>query len=210
MPNTMVSTIACSAVRSRPAGPSPWFAWLFIGWFCLAMASVQAAEITVSAPQLEVSDDGLALSADFALDLNPVLEEAVNRGVVLHFVIDFELNRPRWYWLDEKLFSRSQTMRLSYHALTRQYRLANGALHQNFDSLSSALRVLSRLRYWQVVDKSERALLRAGETLQAAVRMRLDLTQLPRPFQVAAIGNRDWSLQSDWLAWQYVLPAEAR
>ena len=27
----------------------------------------------------------------------------------------------RWYWLDEKLVSRSQTYRLSYNALTRQY-----------------------------------------------------------------------------------------
>ncbi len=28
--------------------------------------------------------------------------------------------------------------------------------------------------------------------------MRLDTTQLPKPFQINAIANRDWTLESDW------------
>jgi hypothetical protein len=71
-----------------------------------------------------LTDEGYVLSADFRFESEfASLEEAVNRGVVLHFVADFELTRERWYWLDEKLLSRSLTYRLSYHALTRQYRL---------------------------------------------------------------------------------------
>jgi len=30
------------------------------------------------------------------------------------------------------------------------------------------------------------------------VRMRLDTSQLPRPFQINALTNRDWTLSSDW------------
>jgi hypothetical protein len=30
------------------------------------------------------------------------------------------------------------------------------------------------------------------------VRMRLDVSQLPKPFQVNAITSREWSLASDW------------
>jgi hypothetical protein len=108
-----------------------------------------AAEIDISNPQLVAGDDGYVLSADFKFDLTPRLEEAVTKGVVLYFVADFELTKGRWYWLDEKLASRSQTYRLSYHALTRQYRLSTGGLHQSFPTLSEAVQVLSRLRNWE-------------------------------------------------------------
>jgi len=165
-----------------------------------------AAEIEVSAPQLLAGDDGYVLSADFNFELNQRLEEAVTRGVVLYFVADFELSRPRWYWLDEKVLTRSQTYRLSYHALTRQYRLSTGALHQSFSSLSEAMRMLAHLRNWNVADRSDKSL-RVGEPYLAALRLRLDITQLPRPFQISALGNRDWSLASDWKTWQVSLPA---
>lgn len=171
----------------------------------LLPALAWAAEIEVANPQIAAGDDGYALSADFGFELNPRLEEAVNKGVTLHFVADFELSRPRWYWLDEKLGSRSQTFRLSYHALTRQYRLSTGGLHQSFASLSDALRVLTHLRNWTVIERSDK-LVRSGEPYQAALRLRLDVNQLPRPFQITALGNRDWSLGSDWLRWQAILP----
>lgn len=172
---------------------------------------VLAAEIEIANPQITASEDGFVVSADFAFELNERLEEAVSRGVVLYFVTEFEMTRPRWYWLDEKVVSRSQTQRLSYHALTRQYRLSRGGLHQSFDTLSEALRVLSRLRNWLVIDgRGEKAGVQAGDTYMAALRMRLDINQLPRPFQISALGNRDWSLASDWKVWQATLPVEAR
>lgn len=172
---------------------------------------VLAAEIEIANPQITASEDGFVVSADFAFELNERLEEAVSRGVVLYFVTEFEMTRPRWYWLDEKVVSRSQTQRLSYHALTRQYRLSRGGLHQSFDTLSEALRVLSRLRNWLVIDgRGEKAGVQAGDNYMAALRMRLDINQLPRPFQISALGNRDWSLASDWKVWQATLPMEAR
>lgn len=176
------------------------------------------AEIEVADPQIAAGEDGYVLSADFRFELNPRLEEAVTKGVVLYFVADFELTRARWYWLDEKLASRSQTYRLSYHALTRQYRLSTGGLHQSFATLSDAMQVLSRLRNWLVVEKGgnkgEKSV-HPGETYDAALRLRLDMTQLPRPFQITALGNRDWSLDSDWKTWRAtmppaILPAEAQ
>ena len=158
------------------------------------------AEIEVIDPQLRLSDEGYVLAVDFRFDLNTRLEEAVSRGVVLYFVADFELSRDRWYWLDEQLASRSQTYRLSYHALTRQYRLTTGGLHQSFETLSEALRVLRRIRNWLVIDKDSKSLV-PGEVYQASVRFRLDLNQLPRPFQISALGNKDWTLASDWKHW---------
>jgi hypothetical protein len=165
-----------------------------------------SAEIEINNPQLLASDDGYVLNADFTFDLNARLEEAVTKGVALHFVAEFELGRPRWYWFDDKLATRSQTVRLSYHALTRQYRVTTGGLHQSYGTLTEALRAVSRLRNWLVVERGDKAP-KAGDTLQAALRIRLDLNQLPRPFQISALGNRDWNLASDWKIWMATLPA---
>lgn len=164
-----------------------------------------AAEIEIVDPQIAATEDGYAVSADFKFELNQRLEDAVSKGLTLHFVADFELTRGRWYWLDEKLITRNRDFRLSYHALTRQYRVSTGGLHQSFSSLSDALAMLSRLRGWMVTDRE--ALLRPGEPYQAALRLRLDITQLPRPFQITSLGNKDWHLASDWKIWPVTLPA---
>lgn len=165
-----------------------------------AVSLACAADITVRHPQISIGEEGYVLAADFNLNLNPRLEEAVTRGVALYFVVDFELSRSRWYWLDEQLVSRSQSFQLSYHALTRQYRLSTGTLHQSFPSLDDALRILSRLRNWHVIEKSG---LKSDQTYFAALRMRLDLTQMPKTFQVNALANRDWNLSSEWSRWQF-------
>lgn len=174
---------------------------LFLGLILLlAVPGAQAADISARNPLLSAGEDGYVLTADFSVNLNARLEDAVAKGVALYFVVDFELTRSRWYWLDEQVASRSQSLQLSYHALTRQYRLSTGALHQNFASLDDALRILSRLRNWQVFDKSS---VTADHTYLAAVRMRLDLSQMPKTFQVNALANRDWNLSSEWARWTF-------
>ena len=171
--------------------------WL-VAFLALLPVLVLAVEIEIANPQIAASEDGYVVSADFSFELNERLEEAVTRGVVLYFVTEFEMTRPRWYWLDEKVVSRNQTHRLSFHALTRQYRLSTGGLHQSFDTLSEALRILSRLRNWVVIDvRAEKPIVQAGDTYTAALRMRLDINQLPRPFQISALGNKDWRLATE-------------
>jgi hypothetical protein len=171
----------------------------------LAVPLALAAEISLRSVQLVPSDDGYSLTADANINFNTRLEEAVNKGVVLYFAADFELTRPRWYWFDEHVIHRSKTFQLSYHALTRQYRLSTGALHQGYATLEEALLVLSHLRHWQVLDKGE---VKAGQTYVAALRLHLDLTQMPKTFQVSALANKDWNLSSDWLRWNFS-PTEA-
>ncbi len=182
--------------------------WLLLLAFVPVLA--WTAEIDIVNQQIFANEDGYTLSADFRFELTPRLEEAVSKGVVLYFVLDVEMTRARWYWLDEKLVDRSQTYSLSYHALTRQFRLSTGGLHQSFPTLTEALAVLSRLRHWLIVDKADKNV-RAGEPYQAALRLRLDINQLPRPFQITALGNKDWNLASDWKIWLVTLPVpEAR
>jgi hypothetical protein len=173
---------------------------LALGWY----ASARADNIEIHHISLEGNDEGYALDADFQIDLNPRLEEAVDKGVPMYFEVEFELTRKRWYWFDERPVSKQLMLRLSYHALTRQYRVSSGALYQSFSSLPEALRVLSRVRSWQVLERSE---LDAGTEYQAELRMRLDVTQLPKPFQLNALTSRDWNLASEWRRWPFRVKA---
>ncbi|MES2771092.1 MAG: DUF4390 domain-containing protein [Pseudomonadota bacterium] len=166
------------------------------------MPSAQASEINAYKTQLVLTDDSYAVFADFNIELNPRLEEAIEKGVMLYFTADFELNRPRWYWLDEQVLSRNQTFRLSYHALTRQYRLSTGGLHQNFDTLGEALHILSRLRNWVVFDKTT---IKNETSYSASLRLRLDLTAMPKTFQVTALANKDWDISSEWVRWSFIV-----
>ena len=87
---------------------------------------------------------------------------------------------------------------LSYNSLTRQYQVGVGTLHENFATLAEALGFLRKVRVSDVVAAEA---LTKGKSYTAAVRMRLDGTQLPRSFQVSAVGSREWSLGSDWYRW---------
>src|SRR5438132_5859742 len=169
---------------------------LCIGWLVLlAAAPAWADEIEVRAAELRAVEDGLLLDADFAFELTPRLAEVVAGGVPLYFRVDFELTRRRWYWFDETAASKRLQLRLSYHALSRQYRLSTGLLQQSFATLEEALNVLKHLRNWLVAD---RTVTFSDADYEAAVRMRLDSTLLPKPFQVSALTSRELQLESHW------------
>ena len=169
---------------------------LCIGWLVLlAAAPAWADEIEVRAADLRAVEDGLVLDADFAFDLTPRLSEVVANGVPLYFQVDFELTRRRWYWFDDTAAAKRLHLRLSYHALSRQYRLSTGLLQQSFATLDEALNVLKRIRSWLVVDRTVSF---ADADYEAAVRMRLDTSLLPKPFQLSALTSRELQLDSPW------------
>jgi len=193
-PAALVSSMLRRFAAWGPAGVRALLAALLLA----VAAPVLAEGIEAKSAALVPDDDGWSLEADFDIQFSPRLEEAINRGVPLYFVVEFELARPRWYWLDEKPVQVSQTYKISYTPLLRQYRLSVGNLYQNFTRLDEVTRVLSRLRGWHVADKGA---LKKDTTYQAGLRMRLDTAQLPKPFQVNAIASRDWTLASDWQRW---------
>lgn len=159
-----------------------------------------------SVPTVEPVPDGegFTLSAEFEVPLTRSLADAVGRGVPLYFVIEFEMYRPRWWWYDELVVERSKTWRLAYHALTRQYRVTADGVIYPFDSLEAALRSIVRVRNWRVVSAADE--LSPGTVYEAQVRLRLDTSQLPKPFQIRGLTNRDWNPQAEWKRFTFTAP----
>jgi hypothetical protein len=169
----------------------------------LSALCAHADGIYVKSAELAPVEGGYSLVANYEVALTPTLEEALVRGLALTFVTDFELVYPRWWTLN--LWNRVVTdlrirQRLSYNALTRQYRLSFGSLHQNFDTLREALAVLGRVRRPTAVQQAQ---VEPGVVYEAALRLRLDTSRLPKPLQIDAIGSRDWNLTSDWYRWTF-------
>jgi len=179
-------------------------AWLLL--LLLAASVVHAGSIEPKRATLNPGDDGYTLAAEFALDLGPRLEDAVARGVPLYFNLEFIIERQRKYWVNEHIVARSLSYRLAYSSLTRQYRLSTGNLHQNFATLDEALRVVGRIAALPVV---ERDAIRPGETYEVAVRLGVDRSQLPKPFQVDAITDRSLHVDAKVLRWQFTAPGTA-
>lgn len=163
--------------------------------FALPSTFVRADSIIARNALLDPGEDGWMLSTDFQITLSTPVEEALSKGITLFFILELEVNRARWYWFDQRAGSATQSYRLGYNTLTRQYRLSAGTLFQNFTTLEEALAVLGRVRRRPMLPL---AALAPGNTYMAAVRMRLDLSQLPRPFQASPFAAREWTLTSDW------------
>jgi hypothetical protein len=191
-----------TASSTRSCRSPSWIAAALAAFLLLglcALAPARAADgIEIRKAALTAAEDGYFLEAEFDITLTHTLEDALNKGVPLYFLLEFELIRPRWYWLNEKIASKRQQYRLGYNALTRQYRVGIGTLYQNFATLTEALTFLSRVR---LSDIAEPGALGKGASYTAALRMRLDNSQLPRPFQISAVGSREWSVGSDWHRW---------
>ncbi len=169
----------------------------------LCLRGAWAEGIVIKSAEVVPQESNFVLNATFDVSLGHVLEDALTRGVPLNFVTEFELEYPRWYflnlWNKEIAIYRNQ-QKLSYNVLSRQYRLSAGGLHQNFDTLDEVLAVMGRTRNRPV---TQRDMVPPGEVYIAGVRMWLDTSQLPKPLQINALGSRDWNLSSDWYRWSF-------
>lgn len=171
---------------------------LFFVLFAVPLAWAAASSLNIKTAELVAADEAYVLNADFDLNLSGAVEEAVNKGVPLNFLIEFQITSPRRYWFDDEIVTATSIVAISYHALSRQYLINRDNHQQSFASLQEAKAEFSHLREWQVVEKN---LLKKGENYQAALRVRLDQSKLPKPLQVDALGSEDWNIVSERYHW---------
>ena len=152
--------------------------------------------------QVDRTAEGLFVTATVNFELPSVVEDALLKGIPLVFVAEVDVVRNRWYWYDKKLISAERHFRLAFQPLTRRWRLniASGqispnslglALNQSFDSLPEAMAAVRRISRWKVAEAGE---LEADPKHSLEFSYRLDVSQLPRPFQIGVLGQADWSI----------------
>jgi len=195
------STPCCASSNAGGPRKGTWLTLVWLLYWCLQTAHAEG--IVVRSADVAYRDNQLILNASHSIALTHGLEDALVRGVPLHFVTEFEVESPRWYFLNlwnETHISWRNEQRLTYNVITQQYRLSVGALHQNFDTLDEVLAILGSTRN-RVLTPADP--LQAGEVYIAGIRITLDVTRLPKPMQLNAIGSREWQLGSDWYRWTF-------
>jgi hypothetical protein len=162
------------------------------------MAESPATEVTQL--RLERTEEGVLLSASVTFEVPPVIDDALAKGIPMFFVAEAVLFRDRWYWYDKQVTSVARHMRLSYQPLTRRWRLVVSptaignsglALGQTFDTREEAMSAVQRISHWKIAEAGE---VDAEARYNVDFRFRLDVSQLPRPFQIGALGQSDWNI----------------
>ena len=163
-----------------------------------SIAFAASSSIDIKEAELQAIDDYYALSAEVEVSFDDTIEAAVNKGVPLHFLIEFQVVKPRKYWFDDEIETVTRSVVLSYHALSRQYLVTRGAHQKSFESLAEAEQELMVINDWKVLDKAQ---LEKNEPYNAALLVRLDQTKLPKAIQVDAISSEKWNLTSQKFEW---------
>ncbi len=89
----------------------------------LAIAGwAHAATIELRDVEVVRNDEGLHLSFTARFELPKTVEEALLKGVPLHFVAEATTYRSRWYWRDQRVAHAVRSWRLAYQPLTRRFR----------------------------------------------------------------------------------------
>jgi hypothetical protein len=155
--------------------------------------------------QLEPIEQKWTVNASYQIDLPPELSDAVKKGITFHFLTELNVTRGRWYWFEEKPITAVKIIKLSFQPLTQLYRVNVGSLTLSANTLEEALIQVGAIAGWQVAELSA---LDIGRQYEGVIRMRLDLSQLPKPFQINALNAREWNLSSDW--YQFVITPKPR
>jgi hypothetical protein len=158
----------------------------------LTRRPAQAASLDLIRLDALRTDQGVLLNFETRFELPASVEDALNRGIPLHFSAEAVLMQGRWYWRDKELARISRTWRLAYQPLTLIYKVSQGGLSQNYRSLGEALRALQRLTHWRIAD----APAADDERLHVEFTYRLDTEQLPRPMQIGIGSQPDWVLRT--------------
>ena len=131
------------------------------------------------------------------------VEDALRQGIPMYFIADAQVQRERWYWSDQQLGVATRYFRLTHQPLTRRWRLhisntaftSSGtglALGQTYEQLEDAVAAIQRINRWKILEPGQ---LSSTSGVSVQLRFRVDLSSLPRPLQIGALGRSGWNLQ---------------
>jgi hypothetical protein len=182
---------------------------LFLFSITSSHAAIDGVSVAnIASLQIERFEGGFFLNAQLKFDIPPVVQDVLNKGIPLIFVAEADVRRERWYWYDKKIIIATRQMRLAYQPLTRRWRLnitnntdfaaglgngLGGGLPQYFDTLPEALTKIQRISRLRILDVAD---IDSDASYILDLSFKLDVSQLPRPFQIGLIGQSDWNIST--------------
>ncbi|MDB5868460.1 MAG: putative proline rich signal peptide protein [Polaromonas sp.] len=178
---------------------------LFVGLLLAAPGPSAAAATEITQLRVERAEDGVYLSAVAQFELPAVVEDALLKGIAVFFVLEADIYRDRWYWTDPRITSAARTVRLAYQPLTGRWRVnivsglitsssgLRATLNQNYETMAEALSAIQRIARWKIAEAAE---VDPDAAYTLDLNFRLDLSQLPRPFQIGVAGQREWTISA--------------
>lgn len=188
---------------AKSNGLARWLIAALATWVVMSPALHAADGVGVQFAEIRAVNEGYELAAQFVINPNRTLEEALEKGVALHFIAEVEVTRPRSWWFNESIGEASRRMRIYYNFLLRRYVIDSGYTTMTAPALDEALALLGRVEHWQIL---ERGALKPGQRYEARLRFRMDTSQLAKPLQMGAIASGKWDLQSGWYEWKFDAP----
>ena len=179
--------------------------WLFLPTLLTLFAVASQAQTQAEIPILRAERSGneVFVSANVSVELPTFVEDALLKGVPMFFMLEADLYLDRWYWYDKRISGAQRQLRLAYQPLTRRWRVTQSlgigsdssqglSLNQSYESLAEALSMVRQVSKWKVAELADTD---PTSKIKLLFRFRLDLSQLPRPFQIGAIGQSEWDIQ---------------
>ena len=197
-----------SRLRGFGALGAQWLVAITFLWLVSPEAAfaqfTQAPSVQVGDLSVERQDDAYYLSTTLGFELPTPVEDALSKGVALYFLSQAETFKERWYWYEKSVALQERHYRLSYHPLSRQWRLLSSSkpipnsglgvtLGVAYDDLQSALFAVKRLSNWRIANAAD---IESGAKYHVDFRFKLDLTQFPRPLQIGTLGDNEWNLSA--------------
>ena len=187
-------------------------------WAVLALITLfpvgSCAESTTPSPGFKVlhassslDQDRYTVDIDFALLFSDESLEALDNGVPVVIVVEYEVLEQRDYLWDKTILEMEDRFELRYQSLTKRHLITDLATgkRQSYGRRFSAVNALSRIEDRPIVFLSQ---LDPGKNYQAKVRIHLDIEALPAPLRLPAYLSKEWDLQSDWYEWPLQVVAE--
>lgn len=222
-----ITRFCANRLPAHLADPASYHGGCVRGWFVRALLPVLVALLSIAVLttqaiagnvrkqelQAVYSDGALYLTAKLHIQLGTEVEDALKKGIPLYFVSHAKLVRKRWYWYDADVVNRYRITRLSYVPLTRQWQVRSvdtnddqlnrrkafaGSLHLRFSSLHEALAAVQSFTNWKI------ATLAADEldgSQYVAFDFKMDLSELPKPFQLGVGNGGVWDVAYQGTAW---------
>lgn len=141
------------------------------------------------------------LTADFAYQLSPQANEALQNGVPLFWCLKIKVQKEKVFWFNQTLLEHTLRYRLQYHALLKMYQLKNENTNvvSNFSSLNAALNAMTTMRDFPLVAAQALA---KNKLYSIAIKVIFEDEKLPLPLQTQVLANKQWQLSSAWTRWE--------